>query len=218
MFAGIAGRYDLANRVLSGGVDRRWRKRVVRIAGGDLTGRLALDVACGTGDLAAALAGAGADVLGVDFTYEMIARAPAKDARVGWLQGDGQRLPVASETFDLVTIAFGLRNVEDRRIALREMLRVLKPGGRLIVLEFSMPRQDLFGRAYKGYLMHVLPRIGGALAGDRSAYAYLDDTVRGWPDPPRLTEEMGEDGYADARFELLWRGIACIHTGLRPAQ
>lgn len=217
MFAGIAGRYDLANRVLSGGVDRRWRKRVVDLAGGRLDGKDALDVACGTGDLAAALSRAGADVVGVDFTFEMVARAPEKDRGVAWLQGDGMRLPAASASFDLATIAFGLRNVEDRRVAMREMLRVLRPGGRAIVLEFSMPKQDLFGRAYKGYLMHVLPRIGGALAGDRSAYAYLDDTVRGWPDSERLADEMREDGYEDVRFERLWRGIACIHTGVRPA-
>ena len=217
MFAGIAGRYDLATRVLSGGVDRRWRKRVVDLAGGRLEGRDALDVACGTGDLAAALSRAGADVVGVDFTFEMVARAPEKDPSVTWLQGDGLRLPVASTSFDLATIAFGLRNVEDRRVAMREMLRVLRPGGRAIVLEFSMPKQDLFGRAYKGYLMHVLPRIGGALSGDRTAYAYLDDTVRGWPDSERLADEMRDDGFEDVRFERLWRGIACIHTGVRPA-
>lgn len=216
MFAGIAGRYDLANRVLSGGVDVRWRKRVVRRAGGRLEGRRALDVACGTGDLAHVLRKAGAEVVGVDFTFEMVARAPGKDAAVHWVQGDALALPVPSGAFDVATIAFGLRNVADRRAGLRELFRALKPGGRVLILEFSMPREDLFGRAYKRYLMHVLPRIGGALAGDRSAYAYLDDTVRGWPEPERLADEMRDDGFADVEVERLWRGIACLHTGVRP--
>jgi len=216
MFAGIADRYDLANRVLSGGVDTRWRRRVVRRAGGRLEGRHALDVACGTGDLARALRKAGAEVLGVDFTFEMVARAPRKDPEVRWVQGDALALPVPSGAFDVATIAFGLRNVADRRLALRELHRALRPGGRALILEFSMPREDLFGRAYKRYLMHVLPRIGGALAGDRSAYAYLDDTVRGWPEPERLADEMREDGFVDVRVERLWRGIACLHSGVRP--
>ena len=176
MFAGIAGRYDLANRVLSAGIDKRWRRRVIEIAGGDLSGKRALDVACGTGDLTAELKRAGADTVGVDFTFEMLRLAPPKTDARGWIQGDGLKLPFRSSSFDLVAIAFGLRNVADRRVAFSEMLRVLVPGGRLVVLEFSMPRQDLLGRAYKGYLTHVLPRLGGVLAGDKAAYTYLDDT------------------------------------------
>lgn len=213
MFAGIAGRYDVANRVLSGGVDRSWRKRVVRRAGGDLTGKVAVDIACGTGDLAAALDKAGARVLGVDFTFEMLAFGPTKVRPGMWVQGDGLRLPLGDESVDLVTIAFGLRNVEDRRVCFGEMLRVLRPGGRAVVLEFGMPDQDLFGRVYKGYLTHVLPRVGGVLSGDRSAYAYLDDTVQKWPDTETLRMEMAEDGFVDCTAERLWRGIACLHVG-----
>lgn len=216
MFAGIAGRYDLANRVLSGGVDKRWRKRVVRQAGGDLTGKRVLDVACGTGDLAAVLEKAGAEVVGVDFTLPMLERAPQKTRTVLWVQGDALALPVADASFDVATIAFGLRNVADRRAAFREMLRVLRPGGRLLVLEFGMPDQDAFGRIYKTYLTHMLPRIGGALSGDRAAYTYLDDTVQGWPDADTLEKEMGEDGFVSCTHERLWRGIACLHVGERP--
>lgn len=216
MFAGIAGRYDLANRVLSGGVDKRWRRRVITRAGVDLSGRIALDVACGTGDLAAALDAAGAKVLGIDFTYEMVALAPKKLRPGHWLQGDAMRLPVAGESVDIVTIAFGLRNVADRREAFREMRRVLRPGGMLLVLEFGMPDRDLFGRVYRGYLTHVLPRIGGALSGNRSAYTYLDDTVQKWPDADTLRKEMSADGFEDCRVERLWRGIACLHTGVAP--
>ncbi|MEM1449117.1 MAG: ubiquinone/menaquinone biosynthesis methyltransferase [Planctomycetota bacterium] len=224
MFAGIAGRYDLVNRVLSGGVDRRWRKRVLALAGPTVTGRTVVDVACGTGDLAAVFANAGARVVGVDFTFEMIARAPQKtdgSARatepVAWVQGDGLQLPLADDTADASTIAFGLRNVADRRACIREMARVTRPGGRVIVLEFSMPDRDAFGRVYRAYLEHVLPRIGGALTGDRSAYAYLDDTVQAWPAPAALRDEMEEEGLVGCGFERLWRGIACLHWGDVPA-
>lgn len=216
MFAGIAGRYDLANRVLSGGVDRRWRRRVIERAGGDLSGQVALDVACGTGDLTAELDRAGALVLGVDFTFEMLAHAPGKTRPGHWVQGDALTLPVADSSVDVVTIAFGLRNVADRLVCFREMRRVLRPGGRALVLEFGMPERDLFGRVYRGYLTHVLPRIGGALSGDRSAYTYLDDTVQKWPDAETLAAEMQAEGFADCRVERLWRGIACLHSGRVP--
>lgn len=220
MFSGIAGRYDLANRVLSGGVDRRWRRRVVRRAGGDLRGMVALDVACGTGDLALALRRAGAGVVGVDFTLPMLERAPAKagadGASVLWVQGDALALPAADASVDVVTIAFGLRNVADRGAALGEMLRVLRPGGVALVLEFGMPDRDLFGRVYRGYLTHVLPRVGGALSGDRAAYTYLDDTVQRWPDAETLRREMEELGFGACEVERLWRGIACLHVGRRP--
>ena len=220
MFAGIAGRYDLANRVLSGGVDRSWRRKVWSAAGAPGPGTTVVDVACGTGDLALLFAGAGAQVVGVDFTYEMVALAPSKQGRgagsLAWLQGDGLELPVGSGVADAATIAFGLRNVADRRRCIREMARVVRPGGRVLVLEFSMPRQDAFGRIYRAYLEHVLPRIGGALSGDRAAYDYLDDTVQGWPGPEQLRVEMEEDGLVDCSFERLWRGIACIHRGVVP--
>jgi demethylmenaquinone methyltransferase/2-methoxy-6-polyprenyl-1,4-benzoquinol methylase len=216
MFARIAGRYDLANRVLSGGVDTRWRRKVVRRAGGDLTGKRAIDVACGTGDLAAVLDGAGADVLGVDFTFEMLQYAPAKVRPGVWVQGDALRMPVRSGVADVVTMAFGLRNVMDRRQCFRELLRVTKPGGKVLILEFGMPDRDLFGRAYRSYLTHVLPRIGGWLSGDQAAYRYLDTTVQEWPDAQRLSEEMLEDGFASVDHERLFRGVACLHVAEAP--
>lgn len=221
MFAGIAGRYDLANRVLSGGVDRSWRRKVMAAAGSPGAGSTVVDVACGTGDLALLFAKAGARVVGVDFTYEMVALAPSKETGRGgnlaWLQGDGLQLPVGDGVADAATIAFGLRNVADRRRCIREMARVVRPGGCVLVLEFSMPQRDAFGRIYRAYLEHVLPRIGGALSGDRSAYDYLDDTVQGWPGPEQLQAEMEDDGLVDCGFERLWRGIACIHRGVVPA-
>ncbi len=218
MFAGIAGRYDLVNRILSGGIDTRWRRRVVARAGGNLAGRLAIDVACGTGDLAAVLRRAGARTLGVDFTHEMLALAPPKVEPGMWVQGDALALPVRSSVADVVTIAFGLRNVADRRACFREFRRVLRPGGRAIILEFGMPDRDLFGRAYRGYLTHVLPRVGGALTGDRQAYTYLDGTVQAWPERDQLQREMEEDGFVDCGHERLMRGIACLHYGSLPAE
>ena len=159
-------------------------------------------------------------MVGVDFTFEMVALAPEKERAgagpMAWVQGDGLELPLATDSADVATIAFGLRNVADRRRCIREMARVVRPGGRVLVLEFSMPRQDAFGRLYRAYLEHVLPRIGGALSGDRAAYDYLDDTVQGWPGPEQLRAEMEEDGLVDCRFDRLWRGIACIHHGLVP--
>lgn len=217
MFARIAGRYDLANRVLSGGVDTRWRRKVVKRAGGDLTGKVAVDVACGTGDLSAVLDRAGAQVVGVDFTFEMLAHAPQKLRPGHWVQGDALGLPLVDDSADVVTMAFGLRNVADRRQCFRELLRVVKPGGKVLILEFGMPDRDLFGRVYRGYLTHVLPKIGGVLSGDQAAYRYLDTTVQAWPDAQRLADEMVEDGFATAECERLFRGIACLHTATAPA-
>ncbi|MEM8709768.1 MAG: ubiquinone/menaquinone biosynthesis methyltransferase, partial [Planctomycetota bacterium] len=216
MFARIAGRYDLANRVLSGGVDTRWRRKVVQRAGGDLSGKVAVDVACGTGDLSAVLDRAGASVLGVDFTYEMLVHAPQKLRPGHWVQGDALGLPLADASADVVTMAFGLRNVLDRRQCFRELLRVTRPGGKVLILEFGMPDRDLFGRVYRRYLTHVLPRIGGVLSGDQAAYRYLDTTVQAWPDAESLAAEMLEDGFATADYERLFRGIACLHVATAP--
>ncbi len=216
MFARIAGRYDLANRVLSGGIDTRWRRKVVKRAGGDLTGKRAVDVACGTGDLAAVLDRAGADILGVDFTFEMLQHAPAKVRPGVWVQGDALALPLRSAQADVVTMAFGLRNVVDRRQCFRELLRVTKPGGKVLILEFGMPDKDLFGRVYRSYLTHVLPRIGGVLSGDQAAYRYLDTTVQAWPDAGQLAAEMMDEGFASADYERLFRGIACLHVATAP--
>ena len=216
MFARIAGRYDVANRVLSGGVDTRWRKLVVRRAGGDLAGQLAIDVACGTGDLAAELDRAGAEVLGVDFTFEMVAHAPKKVRPGMWVQGDALAMPVRGGLADVVTMGFGLRNVVDRRQCFRELLRITKPGGKVLILEFGMPDRDLFGRVYRAYLTHVLPRIGGVLSGDRAAYRYLDSTVQAWPEADQLAAEMRADGFERVEFQRLFRGIAYLHVATAP--
>lgn len=222
MFARIAGRYDLLNRVLSAGVDRSWRRRAVARAGVG-AGSLVVDACCGTGDLALEFARAGARVVGVDFTPEMLARAERKRGRRGapgavFVHGDALALPVADRVADVASVAFGLRNVADRRAGLRELARVVKPGGRVLVLEFTQPPGRVLGAAYRLYFTRVLPRVGGAVSGDGGAYEYLPRTVLAWPQPERLAAEMAECGLADCGFELLTRGIACLHWGTVPAE
>ncbi len=221
MFARIAGRYDVLNRVLSAGIDRSWRRRTVARAGVG-PGDLVVDACSGTGDLALEFARAGARVVGVDFTPQMLARAERKRRRRAaggalFVHGDALALPVADGAADVASVAFGLRNVADRRAGLRELARVVRPGGRVLVLEFTRPPGRVLGAAYRLYFTRVLPRIGGAVSGDGGAYEYLPRTVLAWPGPEALAEEMEACGLEDCGFELLTRGIACLHWGTVPA-
>lgn len=218
MFARIAPRYDLLNHLLSMGIDRRWRRRLLKRAG-PLAGRAALDACTGTGDLALVLGRAGARVLGVDFTYEMVERAGTKrrpSDRVLFAHGDALALPAADGSVDLATVAFGIRNVADRARGLRELRRVIRPGGQVCVLEFSLPRNALLRRLYLFYFTSVLPRIGGWISGDRDAYRYLPDTVLAWPSPDEFRAEMEQAGLVDCGYELLSGGIACLSYGRAP--
>jgi demethylmenaquinone methyltransferase/2-methoxy-6-polyprenyl-1,4-benzoquinol methylase len=219
MFSRIAGRYDLLNHTLSLGIDRGWRRRVVRAAQ-PLQGALAIDACSGTGDLALALRAAGARVLGVDFTHAMLRRARGKRGGGGldFVQGDALRLPVAAAVADVATVAFGIRNVADPDQALREFLRVLKPGGRVLVLEFSTPRGRLFGAAYRQYFTRVLPRVGGWISGDREAYSYLPRSVGEWPGPDAFRAIMESAGFEACTWRALTGGVACLHEGRRPAR
>jgi len=219
MFARIARRYDLLNRVLSVGIDRRWRARLVARLG-PLDGVRVLDVACGTGDLAFELAQAGAQVVGLDFTHEMLVVARGKDraGRVPFLNGDALALPCAGASFDAATIAFGLRNLADRPRGLAELARVVRPGGRVMVLEFSLPRSPLLAGPYRFYFTRVLPRIGALVSGDDAAYRYLPDTVLAWPRPEALQLELEGAGLVACGFELLSGGIACLSYGTVPAR
>jgi demethylmenaquinone methyltransferase/2-methoxy-6-polyprenyl-1,4-benzoquinol methylase len=217
MFSRIAPRYDLLNHLLSLGIDRRWRARVRRrLAPGP--GTLGVDVCCGTGDLALCLAGAGARVLGIDFAPPMLVRARRKGAgrSASFATGDALRLPVRDACADFSSIAFGIRNVANRELGLREMARVVKPGGRVLVLEFSMPRGRILSRLYRLYFTHLLPVIGAGISGDRGAYRYLPDTVLAWPSPEELREEMRRIGLVDCGYELLSGGIACLSWGHVP--
>ena len=220
MFSRIAGRYDLLNRALSLGIDQRWRRRVVREAR-PRPGALVVDACTGTGDLALAFARAGARVVGVDFAFEMVRRAPPKAARprtgsVLFALGDALRLPLPDRVADLATVAFGIRNVADRGAGLRELARVVRPGGRVLVLEFATPSRGPLAWAYRRYFTGVLPRVGALVSGDAEAYAYLPRTVLAWPDPDAFQRELEELGWLECGYARLSGGIACLHWGSIP--
>ncbi|MBL8863466.1 MAG: ubiquinone/menaquinone biosynthesis methyltransferase [Planctomycetes bacterium] len=218
MFARIARVYDPLNRTLSLGIDQRWR-RALLAAAGDVRGARVVDSCSGTGDVALAFAAAGARVVGADFTPEMLALAERKQvdpAAVTFVQGDALRLPVRSGAADVCTVAFGIRNVADRRAALREMRRVVRPGGRVLVLEFTMPPGRVLGPAYRFYFTRVLPGIGRVVSRHDEAYDYLPRTVLAWPSPAVFQREMEEEGLVACGHRLLTRGIACLHWGRAP--
>jgi demethylmenaquinone methyltransferase/2-methoxy-6-polyprenyl-1,4-benzoquinol methylase len=216
MFARIAPRYDLVNRLLSFGIDRRWRAAMLRAAG-EVEGRVSVDFCCGTGDVSLLLARRGASVVGVDFTPEMVARAERRrvrdSARARFVLGDAARAPVRSGSARLATIAFGIRNVADRAAALREFARVLEPGGLLVVLEFGRPSSRVLASAYALYFHKVLPRIGGLVSGDGEAYRYLPRSVSTWPGPAAFQEEIEAAGFEECGHRPLSGGIAFLHWG-----
>ncbi len=218
MFGRIAGRYDLLNRVLSAGIDQRWRARTVRAAG-PVKGRVVVDACCGTGDLSLAFARAGANVIGVDFTPEMLRCAGPKATRGAlrglFVNGDALRLPIESASADIASVAFGVRNLADPEAGLREMARVLKPGGRLLVLEFSPPPRGWLGALYRCYFTRLLPWFGGLISGDREAYRYLPRTVAAWHAPADFQRRMEALGLVDCGFESLTGGVAALHWGTR---
>lgn len=218
MFSGIAARYDLLNHVLSGGVDFYWWWRMARLSGARAGSRF-LDVAAGTGDSSLALARRGAEVISTDFTHAMLRLGPAKFKKKGlagliWASADAdaQRLPFQDATFDGLTICYGIRNVEHRDRAYAEFLRVLKPGGKLTILEFSTPVIPGLRGLYTWYSLRVLPRIGGWLSGDRSTYEYLPESIRHFPTQARLAEEIAQSGFRNVQWVNLTGGIVALHT------
>ena len=226
MFARIADRYDSVNRVLSAGIDRGWRKKAVRIAEVRPADRV-LDVCAGTGDLSLDLARTGAAVVGSDFTLEMLALAQHKipegwgaseqadadhPSRPVFIAGDTLELPFPDQSFDLVTTAFGIRNVEDPLQGLREMRRVLRPGGRAVVLEFCKPRSPVLSGVYLFYFRRILPWIGRLVSGDKGgAYSYLPESVMAFPERDAFLGLMSEAGFGSPRQKILSGGIAAIY-------
>jgi len=219
MFAGIAPRYDLGNRVLSLGLDRVWRRRAAAAAVVG-PGHRALDVCAGTGDLAFDLARRGANVVAADFCEEMVARGKSKAGRrgvpVSFVVADALALPFANGTFDAVTIAFGLRNLVDPEAGLREMARVLRRGGRLVVLEFAQPRGWLLKRAYGLYARTLLPRLGGWITGSRAAYEYLPRTVFAFASAEGVGRALGAAGMGGVEVGRWSGGIVACARGTLP--
>ncbi len=218
MFSGIAGRYDLLNHVLSANIDKRWRRKVRRLLADTLDDEnaIVLDVACGTGDLAIELkSNAKAKIIGTDFCRPMLSVAKEKSGSIPWLEGDAMNLSFNDSSFDAVTIAFGLRNLSNFRDGLAELHRVLKPGGRLVVLEFSSPVIPGFRGAFRFYFSNILPRIGGFVSGERGAYEYLPDSVSKFPDQKALAAMFEETGFDKVEYQNLTGGIAAIHSGIK---
>ena len=211
MFERIAPVYDAMNRAMTAGLDRRWRRlaaeAVVR------PGTKVLDVCCGTGDLALAAERAGARVTGVDFSPAMLARARRKSTSVEWVEGDVLALPFADGAFDAVTVGFGMRNVADLELALRELRRVLRPGGRVAILEITQPRGPL-RPFFSLWFDRIVPLLGSALPGG-SAYTYLPASVRRFPGPEDLAAVMRSAGFDEVDWRLFGRGIVALHTATR---
>jgi demethylmenaquinone methyltransferase/2-methoxy-6-polyprenyl-1,4-benzoquinol methylase len=223
MFAAIAGRYDLLNHLLSGHIDKRWRRLVGRKLRDRIgsTGAIILDVACGTGDLSLTLSETtGARVVGTDFCRPMLEIAARKTGNrnptIQLIEGDALRLPFLDCSFEAVTIAFGLRNLSDVERGLAELLRVLKPGGHVAVLEFSKPVVPGFSLLFNVYFTRLLPFFGGLISGSKSAYQYLPDSVARFPDQKELSLLMRKVGLESVDYENLTGGIAALHTGKRP--
>jgi demethylmenaquinone methyltransferase / 2-methoxy-6-polyprenyl-1,4-benzoquinol methylase len=225
MFGRVARRYDLANHLLSFNIDRRWRARAAQRVSSALErpGARALDICCGTADLLLALearpAGAGRLMFGSDFCHPMLVGARAKLARARssarLFEADALSLPLADASLDLITAAFGFRNLANYDAGLREMLRTLKPGGMAAILEFSRPPNRAFAALYNFYSRRVLPWIGGALSGSRDAYLYLPDSVGKFPDAPTLAADMSRAGFKQVDFERLTGGIVALHIGVK---
>lgn len=225
MFSRIAPRYDLLNHLLSCNLDRYWRARTVRSVRAILhrPGAVVVDICCGSGDLTAALAAAGprARIVGSDFARSMLLQAQRKLTRrslpAPLVEADALRLPLADSSVDLITVAFGFRNLANYERGLEEMLRVLKPAGMAAILEFSQPPNPLFARIYRFYARQVLPAVGGWLSGSREAYAYLPDSVDRFPDAGELARLMEAAGFGAVNFERMSAGIVTLHTGRKPS-
>jgi demethylmenaquinone methyltransferase/2-methoxy-6-polyprenyl-1,4-benzoquinol methylase len=210
MFDRIAPVYDAMNRTMTAGLDGRWRRATV--AAVVLPGDAVLDACCGTGDLAIAASRAGGRVTGIDFSERMLERAQRKAPELLWVSGDVLALPFEAERFDAATVGFGVRNVDDLDLALRELRRVLRPGGRIGILEITRPR-GLLAPFYRFWFDGVVPVLGKLLPGG-AAYSYLPASVRRFPGPDELVAVIGAAGFRDVRYRTFAGGIVALHTGV----
>jgi demethylmenaquinone methyltransferase/2-methoxy-6-polyprenyl-1,4-benzoquinol methylase len=220
MFTAIAPRYDLLNHILSANVDRLWWRRTARTFSGILSrpGAQVLDLCCGTGDMAFALRRQGprSRITGADFSHAMLVLASGKSASrpMRWIEADALRLPFPDQSFDLITSAFGFRNLADYDASLREIRRVLRPGGECGILEFNEPR-GLLGQLYRVYFKAILPRIGRLISGNKGAYSYLPASVARFPAPSDLLERMQAAGFREVSWTPYTFGIAGLFRGMR---
>jgi demethylmenaquinone methyltransferase / 2-methoxy-6-polyprenyl-1,4-benzoquinol methylase len=214
MFDAVARRYDLTNDVLSLGQDRRWRRDVIA-AVAPLPGERVLDLAAGTGTSSQPFADRGAVVVPCDFSLGMLEVGKRARPHLPFTAGDGTRLPFAADTFDAVTISFGLRNIVDPLAGLREMRRVTRPGGRLVVCEFSHPTLAPFRTLYLEYLMKALPAISRAVSSSPDAYVYLAESIRAWPDQAGLAALIAEAGWLEPQWRNLSGGIVALHRAAK---
>ena len=220
MFSGIANKYDFLNHFLSVNIDKRWRRKVSEKLRDilDNENSVVLDVACGTGDLSIELRqNSKAKVIGTDFCRPMLTIAREKtvklNEKIPYIEGDAMNLSFADASFDAVTIAFGLRNLSNVKDGISELKRILKPNGKLVILEFSEPRIPGLKQSFQFYFSHILPRIGGAFSGSRGAYEYLPDSVSKFPNQKRLAEMLEHEGFSGVEYKNLTGGIAAVHIG-----
>ncbi|MEV5775952.1 demethylmenaquinone methyltransferase [Streptomyces antimycoticus] len=215
MFDGVAAKYDLTNDVLSLGQARLWRKAVARAVDAR-AGERVLDLAAGTGTSSLPFQAAGAYVVPCDFSLGMLREGKKRHPRLPLTAGDATRLPFADGVFDAVTISFGLRNIQDTQGALGEMLRVTRPGGRVVICEFSHPTWEPFRTVYSEYLMRALPPIATSVSSNPDAYVYLAESIRAWPDQARLAARLRSAGWERPAWRNLTGGVVALHRAYKP--
>ncbi|MFJ3907015.1 2-octaprenyl-6-methoxy-1,4-benzoquinone methylase /demethylmenaquinone methyltransferase [Streptomyces sp. 2132.2] len=216
MFDGVAANYDLTNDVLSLGQARLWRKEVAKAVGAR-PGHKVLDLAAGTATSSLPFAATGAYVVPCDFSLGMLREGKKRHAWLPLTAGDATKLPFKDDVFDTVTISFGLRNVQDTDAALRELYRVTKPGGQVVICEFSQPTWGPFRTVYTEYLMRALPPVARAVSSNPDAYVYLAESIREWPDQPALAGLLQKAGWSKVAWRNLSGGIVALHRGVKTA-
>lgn len=216
MFDDVAGRYDVTNDVLSLGQDRLWRRAVFEAVGAT-AGQQVLDIAAGTGTSSEPFADSGVEVVPADFSLGMLREGHRRRSDLPFLAADAMRLPFAEGSFDAVTMSFGLRNVADVSKALAEFLRVTKPGGRVVICEFSRPTNRVFRTVYSNYLMRSLPAVARRVSSDPESYVYLAESIQAWPDQQALAVMFQDAGWSKVEWRNLTGGVVALHRAVKPA-